>query len=317
LCLWQLARDWWASCYRHSAAFAALAAATAPSVASYFLAAIQPLARTWNNVGYRDRGAALRLDVLFRIADQLDDQEFKMQAHHAAWATTVWEGDLLATRLHVNQALAIHDREKPREHAIIYGGHDPAVCGYGQGGLALWLLGYPDHAEQSVNESLGLAESLAHIPSIGHALWFAAIADHLRDDFELVLRLSDRLQSVGGEHGLTFYKAVGDTMHGALAGLGQAGLHALREGIGTFLAVKAELMLSLYYSILAGTELHAGNLPLCSELLDKAEKIPCDRHSSYWRAGILNLRGDLLASTNSFMEAERCYLDALDVARQQ
>ena len=40
----------------------------------------------------------------------------------------------------------------------------------------LWLLGYPDQAVKQARESIVLAETLAHMPSVCHALWFAATA---------------------------------------------------------------------------------------------------------------------------------------------
>ena len=55
----------------------------------------------------------------------------------------------------------------------MYGGHDPGVCGNGQGAVALWALGWPDRAVQSARESIVLGETLDHLPSLLHSLWFA------------------------------------------------------------------------------------------------------------------------------------------------
>ena len=70
---------------------------------------------------------------------------------------------------HVLKGLALYDRDKHRSHAMTYGGHDPAVCGKGQGALMLWLLGYPDQAARQARDGIGLAETLTHVPSVVHA----------------------------------------------------------------------------------------------------------------------------------------------------
>jgi hypothetical protein len=90
-----------------------------------------------------------------------------MQAHHAAWATVTCRGDLIGAREHVRQGLRLYDRKEHRTHALLYGGHDPAVCGNGHGAIALWMLGYPDQAVDSVRRGIDLANELAHVPSIG------------------------------------------------------------------------------------------------------------------------------------------------------
>ena len=95
-------------------------------------------------------------------------------------------------------------------HALLYGGHDPAVCGMGQGGVALWMLGYPDQAVDSVRQGMTLADDLAHPPSVGQALWFAGIVYMMRGDAIAALDLAERLIRLSSEHGLAQYRAVGE-----------------------------------------------------------------------------------------------------------
>src|SRR5215469_7550075 len=83
---------------------------------------------------------------------------------------------------HVLKGLALYDPEQHGSHALIYGGHDPAVCGKGQRALMLWLLGYPDQAVMEAREGIVIARTLTHVPSVGHALWWAAIVHQLRRD---------------------------------------------------------------------------------------------------------------------------------------
>ena len=85
----------------------------------------------------------------------------------------------------------------------------PASCGKGQGAVARWALGYPDQAAQSAREGIVLAEGVRHVPSVLHSLWFAAAVCHLRQDVATVRACSERLLTVGREHGLKQYHAIG------------------------------------------------------------------------------------------------------------
>ena len=118
-------------------------------------------------------------------------------------------GRFAAAREHVRQGLLLYDRDQHRHHALVYGGHDPGVCGYGQGAVTLWFLGYADQAARSIRDGLDLAATLLHPPSVGHALWWAAVVHYLRRDVAMVLDFGERLIALGSEHGLQLYRAAG------------------------------------------------------------------------------------------------------------
>jgi predicted ATPase len=259
------------------------------------------------------------VDGLFRLAERLGDAEFRLQAHHAAWQTASGSGDLIAMRSHVGQGLSLYDRDKHRGHALIYGGHDPGVCGFGFGAVALWLLGYPDQARRSASEGLNLAETLAHAPSVGHALWLHAMTHQLCGDFKTVLQSSERLLSLGTEHGLAFYKAIGGILRGAaLVGLeeGEIGLPGLRQSMESYVATKPKITIGFYYMLFAEAELRSGHPQLGLAALDDAVQ-HFEVHGSTWEPGLLCVRGDLLAATNENLKAERCYRQSLEIARRQ
>ena len=132
-------------------------------------------------------------DELFRVAERLGDRGLLLEAHHAGWATDLSAARYISGRQHVIEGLALYDRDEHRSHALTYGGHDPAVCGKGQGAVMLWLLGYPDQAAKEARDVVAFAETLAHIPSLGDALWWAAMVHQVRRDAPPVLDYSKRL----------------------------------------------------------------------------------------------------------------------------
>ncbi len=258
---------------------------------------------------------------LFRVCERLDDAGLRLQAYHAAWPTALWRGELATAGEHVAQGLALYDREAHRRHALLYGGHDPAVCGFGHGALARWLLGYPDQAAHAVREAMALADTLPHLPSRGHALWFGGIAHIMWRNAPVALDYGDRLVALGAEHDLTQLRAIGGVLRGwARAQLGdvEPGAAELRQALQTYVKV-AKVQQGFFYAVLAETELRAGHVELARTALADSRTSSDETTEIFWLAEVCRLGGDLLVSGPSPDQAaaEQCYRDALSIARGQ
>jgi class 3 adenylate cyclase/predicted ATPase len=251
-------------------------------------------------------------------ADRIDDPELSLQAHHSSWATWVWVGEFLRAQDHVRQGLALYDPVKHRHHALMYGGHDPAICGKGVSSLALWALGYPDQAVCSIRQSIGLAEQLKHVPSLLHAFWFAGLVHQNRRDVAAAGDCADRLVAVGREHGLKQYQAIGSIVHGwtlTRDHRGDQGLAELRSAVTAYSGTTAEVLVELFMAELAEAELCAGNAEAAVVALARGE----ETDSGWWRAEFLRLRGDLhrRGPRPDSAAAEGSYREAIAVARRQ
>ena len=121
-------------------------------------------------------------DELFSIARSQDDPGLLLQAHHAAWPLELTFGDLNLATGHIEAGLNLYRQETHGQQAMLYGGHDPAVCGYTLGALVSQILGYPDRASMQLQKGLALARRLAHPPSLMHALWMGAEMRFVRSD---------------------------------------------------------------------------------------------------------------------------------------
>jgi class 3 adenylate cyclase len=255
---------------------------------------------------------------LSRVAEGLGDPALRLQAHHAAWATVMWRGRLAAVREHVRQGLLLYDLDQHRRHALVYGGHDPAVCGYGQGALASWFIGYPDQAAGSVRDGLDLAATLSHPPSLGHALWWASVVHYLRRDVSMTLDCGERLAALGNEHGLQLYWAIGKIMHSwalAIRGRVEEGLPELRQAVTAYSAT-AKTMVSLFTTMLAEAELGAGSAPEALRQLDAADHLTVFHAQAFWRAAVLHRKGEVLAAQDA-TTAEPLLQASLELAREQ
>jgi predicted ATPase len=257
------------------------------------------------------------LSELVQIADRIGDPELSLQAHHSSWTTWIFGGEFVRSQDHIRQGLALYDPDKHRHHALMYGGHDPGVCGKGQGAVGLWALGYPDQAAQSAREGIVLAEALGHVPSVLHSLWFAGALYWVRRDVAAGRDCGARLLALGREHGLLQYQTIGGIFDGwALTqiGNGEEGLTALRSSVGLYGAT-TKVTLDLFSAVLAEAELLACNFEQAAAALVRAEKAG----KGWWRAEFLRLRGDLQrsGSVQDRSTAEQLYRKAIAVAQGQ
>jgi hypothetical protein len=117
---------------------------------------------------------------------------------------------------------------------LLYGGHDPGVCGHGLAGMLGALYGRFDRALFDANKALSLARGLSHRGSLAHAYWFACETHYLRHDAVAVCDLAAEMLSLAADIGgpLTIMNATIFRGWGLVAsGCGEEGLVDLRNGL--------------------------------------------------------------------------------------
>jgi hypothetical protein len=145
----------------------------------------------WLTIGQEcvhDDAADKLIGSLFEAADAIGDSGLCLQAHHAAWVRTRWVGQPQAAHDHVTTGLARYDPSTQAGHAVLYGGHDAAVCGHG-------------------HHAIAMATDLCHAPSLSHALWLAGFVHQMRRDAPAALETADHLAVVAGQHDFAVHRA--------------------------------------------------------------------------------------------------------------
>ena len=144
-------------------------------------------AATWGVWMYQQQAGQIEsaqkmANELIRLSEQLGDTEYRLEAHHAAWATCYRMGDFANCLQHAEQGLALHD---PDEHAGLanrYSGHDAGVCARNHAALSSWFLGRPDQAVAHDQTCAALVDRIKHPFSTVHAKWFSSmLCRHLGD----------------------------------------------------------------------------------------------------------------------------------------
>lgn len=282
---------------------------------------------TWGNwlTKGQDNAHDMETDALmarlFAAADTIGDSGLCLQAHHAAWVRTLWLGQPLATHEHVTTGLALYDHERQGEHAVLYGGHDAAVCGHAHNAIALWCLGQPDQALASAHRGIALATDLGHAPSLAHALWLAGFVHQMRRDAAAALATAEQLLALAGQHDFAVHHVTGRMLKGwarALLGASEPdGLAEMRAGVKDYRRL-AGVMAGPYLVSLADSERRARHFDRAEATLAEAESVVTLRGEQIWIGGVLRSRGDVAASrpTPDLATAEHFYARALAVARR-
>ena len=137
---------------------------------------------------------AFRLaDDLVAIARELDDPDLLVEAYHAQMPGLLWQTDFLATKEAAEEVIRLYDRERHRDHAYYFGGHDSRVCARSFYAITFWGLGFPDQAARMVRRCIEDAHALGHTFSLAHGLNMGSLTFLLLHDVEACRVVADEL----------------------------------------------------------------------------------------------------------------------------
>jgi predicted ATPase/class 3 adenylate cyclase len=173
------------------------------------------LARMHDTRGELKEGRVLA-EQLLDLAQRVQEPALLLEAHHELWANLSALGELTTARLHVERGFALYDPQKHRQHAFLYGGHDPGVCCAYHAAELLWQLGYPDQALQKSRDSLIMARELSHPSTMSFALSFAAWFHQCRGDWKAVKAHVEENMALATEQGFSARRAQADFLRGWL-----------------------------------------------------------------------------------------------------
>jgi class 3 adenylate cyclase/predicted ATPase len=259
---------------------------------------------------------------LFEIGHSTGDHDLLLQAHHSAWPTSAYDGDFTTAIHHIERGLALYDERARSHHAIVYLGHDPAVCAHTVGAVVTCILGYPEQAESRARAGIGLARRLGHAPTLAHALWFTAKLHIVQNKIDEVHAVTTELLALCEEQHLVPPAMAGTIFQGwskVRAGQIDDGLRQLRKGLEAMKRGGNRVYLAHRISLLAEACALAGNWDEASASCEEAIKTVHETGDEWFLAKILSQRSELLLNGPRMSEeqAEVCLKDALDVARRQ
>ena len=264
---------------------------------------------------------------LLALAQQVGDPALLLDAHYTLGNTLNYLGELTTAQAHFAQGITLDDRQQHRSHA----GLDPGVACRYYAAVTLWYLGYPDQALQRSHEALTLAQELAHPFNLVGALFFAAWLHQLRREWPLTHERAEAARALSAEQGFAQFVAGGTIFRGCAlaerdpapgAGQGQveAGMAQMQQGLAAWRATGAEVLRPYGLALLAKASAQVGQHEDGRETFGHSVvAVLNDTGERRWEAEVYRLKGEVLLarSVEHDAEAETCFRQALDIARQQ
>jgi len=267
------------------------------------------------------RTASELAEQLLTLAERLHDDDLLLQARSAMGNTLYYRGEFIAARGHLERGAALHQPQQHRAQIRRYGRGPGLVC-LRNLAWTLWVLGYPEQALRHSQQVLTVAQESVHPADLVAALVYSARVHQHRREAHVTQELTEAAMALSREQGFTQRLAAATILHGwALTAQGQVaeGLGEVCHGLEAYQATGAEDDRPYWRALLAEGLGQAGRIDEGLQALTEAMAVVHTRGLRVWEAEVHRLRGELLVAQAGahHAEAEACFQQALDFARQQ
>jgi DNA-binding winged helix-turn-helix (wHTH) protein/tetratricopeptide (TPR) repeat protein len=260
------------------------------------------------------------LEERIRLETSLEAPQSLLESHELLSCSLFHQGNFAGALR--NATAAIHVADRGTDDPVLVGfGDNPGVASYHWEGLALWFLGKPDQALQSLHKAIELCGEQQLI------YMHAASQAQLSRFHQLCRRVAPSLEhsraalDIAERQGYPYHRAIALTLHGwGRVRLGEIGdgLDEIRLGLAMQDAAGADMERPYGLGLLADSLLHAGDptegLRAVDEGLDVIQR---RARAFFWEAELHRLRGELSLLTSDHEAANREFRRAIDIARRQ
>lgn len=164
-----------------------------------------------------------------------------------------------------------------------------------------WLRGAPEAAKTSVDRAVALSKSLDNPYNLAAVHAHEALGGCFERDGTIMHRAASACLRISEIHDYVAGVAIGEIVLGWLAvmqGQSEYGLRRVQSGIGLWRSTGARLGLSLYLTLQAEAEIHAGQLEAAQATLAEVEAFVNDTGERWLDPEIVRLRGRLHEHTS-------------------
>jgi predicted ATPase len=262
--------------------------------------------------------AVQRADDMVRIAQQLNNPDLLMEAYHARTAVLQRRGDFRGITESADEVIRLYDRQRHRDHAYFFGGHDARVCVRTFYSMGLWGLGFFDQAREMVRACVDDARDLGHTFSLCHGLHQSGLTLVLLGDIDACQAVVDELLPLAERNKFPWPLAMGQFIQGWV--MAQRGDQA---GIKPMLASSkhptAGVRRPLLEAVTVAELIRAERYEEALKVVDSAIKREGAIGFGLFQPEMLRLRADILLqeSRSNADEAEAGLFAAVKAAREQ
>jgi tetratricopeptide (TPR) repeat protein len=255
-----------------------------------------------------------------KIAEQLDEPGFWLQAHHAVWGGYYYLGQWEQALFHIERGLAYYDHAAHEALSVQYGMHDAGVCALHLASMMLWNLGYVVQAGSKLDAALALSQKLTLSANIADSCAYSGLIYYLLRAPQVAQTVTEPALKMSAEKGYPHPEALCAAALGwSLAAQGRVaeGITLAEQGVATSEKLGQQAHRSMLIVLLIETYLLAGRHDAAVRTADKGIAEFRRYRDLLCAPDLWTLKGDaLLALGAAEDQAEACYQDALALARE-
>jgi tetratricopeptide (TPR) repeat protein len=276
---------------------------------------------TWSFVRGALGEAKILAEQLLNTAEDTDESVSKTLAHEALGFTLFAEGRFANAHAELERSIAMSEDNKAAAYLDL-SGQDPRVHVRLYDGMALWLLGYPDHALRICTAARHCAGASQHPFSEAMARTISLRVHQFRGEATIVGDLADAAVQLCEEHEFVHYLAMALILRGwarCQQGKFDRGIAEIQQGWEKIRATDALLFESYTSGLVADACIKNGFHGQAINFLDQARRRLEQANSErFYAAEIYRLLGEAyFRSYQDFDQAERYLLKGLEIAREQ
>ena len=256
---------------------------------------------------------------LLEVARDQNDTSLLLEAHHCQWSSHFLIGEFPVSLGHCKQGIDLYQRDEHHALTFIYGGHDPGVCARNVTALALWLLGYPDQAQDIFAEAFELCRELAHAGTLADTFQMAMELSVLERDTAVLQQQTEELGKLAATEKLYDYKTLVDGTRGWLMcyrGEKVDGINMMRQAANNWLKQKMTWSVPAILLVADGLA-QSGEIEEGFKLLEAAFDFAQRNEVRWLQPELYRVRGEFLQMQPGHADvAEDAFLQSLEIARE-
>jgi predicted ATPase len=254
------------------------------------------------------------------LAEKHGVKSMIVTGHRLMGTFLMFTGDLVESRAHFDQAIAVYD---PIEHRplVVRFGQDARVSTLSYRSWALWLLGFPKAALTAADQALSEARQIGHAVTLMYALSNVVVTQILAGRYEVAIAQTNELCALADEKGSDFFKSAGLAYRGTLLAMtaAAAALDTITGGITAFKSTGTTHGLAFVSSWLAKIYADLGRYDDACRTIGEALAAIETSGERLFEAEVNRMAGEiaLMSPKPNAARAAAFFERALSVSRQQ
>ena len=271
---------------------------------------------------------ALKGDVMRELAAQFLALAEKQGAtaplvigHRLVAASLVLTGDIVESRAHYDQALALYDPVEHRPLATRFG-QDVGVAALSYRSFALWTLGHPEAALKDAEDAVQNAREIGQAATLMFALSLASVSHILCGNYTTAIEQIDEVVALADEKAASFWKVQAMLAQGMLFALtdkSDDAVQVITSNVTALRAAGATVWLPMWLSYLASAYAQLGQYDDARRCMGEARMVMETTKERWFEAEVYRITGQiaLLSPEPDVAEAEVYFERAVEVARRR